>query len=168
MLGKLTREQFVSSISNNPDDKFAKTFVAKADMQGLWELAIGYWYGEILTGAIAVTISKRKPICANLQLLHTFAAWRKLGVGRQLCNYALAYAIENDCQYFRVSSEPGAVNFYTRLGIKFWGTQKSGCHLSIFKIGGPSFTDGIYDIEDSFIQTKLYSGRKGSLWLTTD
>lgn len=167
MLASVTREQFIAAISTDKADKFARTFVAKADMQKLWELAIGYWHEELLLGAIIITVSKRKPICANLQLLHTFAEWRNLGVGRQLCNYALTHAIENNCEYFRVSSEPDAVGFYTKLGIRFWGKQKSGCSLSIFKIAGTNFSDGIYDINDKFIYANLYSGRKGSLWLTT-
>lgn len=165
MLASVTRDQFIASISSDPADKFAKTFTAKADMQKLWELAIGYWHGKLVLGAIIVTISKHKPICANLQLLHVFAEYRNLGVGRQLCNYALSYAIERNCDYFRVSSEPGAVGFYNKLGIRFWGKQKSGCHLSIFKITGSQFSDGSYN-NDEFIHSNLYSGRKGSLWTT--
>jgi GNAT superfamily N-acetyltransferase len=128
-----TREQFISAISNDPADKFAKTFVAKADMQGQWDWCLGAFTedGE-LAGAVIMTISKRLPYVANLQLLHTFAAHRRKGAARLLMNVMLHQAHET-CDYFRVSSEPSAVAFYESIGLKFWGKQKSGCQLCIFR-----------------------------------
>lgn len=160
-LDDVTREQFIAAIT--AQDQFAKTFVAKADMQQLWAEAEGCWEGDELLGAIIVTLSKRAPKTANLQLLHTFAKHRRRGVGRLLCSFAIQYAYYSGYSYFRVSSEVEAVEFYRTLGIKFWGKQKSGCSLSIFQIGGPAYTDGIYNLADPVIQAALHSGRKGSL-----
>ena len=156
-------EQFKSCITDDPADKFAKTFVAKANMQKQWEYCMGAWEGDELLGAIITTISKREPKVANLQLLHTFNKHRGKGVGRVLTDYSLDYAIQNGAVYFRVSAEPDAVVFYEKCGFTFWGKQKSGASLSIFKIGGPTYSEGIYYDKDPIIRKALYSGRKGAL-----
>lgn len=162
-LHSCTAEQFKSCITDDPADKFAKTFVAKANMQKQWEYCVGAWEGDELLGAIITTVSKRDPKIANLQLLHTFNKHRGKGVGRVLTNHSLDYAIENDSLYFRVSAEPDAVVFYEKCGFHFWGKQKSGASLSMFKIGGETFGEGIYYNKDPIIRKALYSGRKGSL-----
>ena len=118
---------------------------------------------RILMGACITTVSKRNPKIANLQLLHTFANYRKRGVGAYLSHQALLYALSQEAEYFRVSAEPSAVPFYTKIGFTFWGKQKSGSLLSMFKIGGDHITHGIYDKEDPVIRNALYSGRKGGL-----
>lgn len=163
MLHSCTAEQFKSFITNDPADKFAKTFVAKANMQKQWEHCVGFWKGEELLGAIITTISKRNPKVANLQLLHTFNAHRGKGVGRVLTEHSLEHAIKNQAIYFRVSAEPDAVVFYEKCGFTFWGKQKSGSSLSIFKIKGNTFSEGLYYDKDPVIRKALYSGRKGSL-----
>ena len=156
----VSREQFESFISKDRADGFAKTYIAKCNMIKAWDRTIGAWDGPELMGAITTTVSKFKPYCANLQLLHTFVKHRKKGVAKVLCEYSLDYAIRNNAEYFRVSAEPEAVEFYRRIGFKFWGKQKSGCSLSLFKINGSTFQEGIY-VRDSYTESKLFSGRKG-------
>ncbi len=159
-----TQEQFSKFISEDRADKFAKTFVSKANMQKQWEHCIGYWEEEELLGAIITTVSKRKPHVANLQLLHTFAKHRRKGVARILTQDALERAISNDSEYFRVSAEPGAVDFYKSMGFRFFCKQKSGCQLSMFKINGSSYTSGLYDREDVIIDKALSKKGKGGCW----
>ena len=75
-LRNCTRTEFIASISSDKEDNFAKTFVAKADMQDQWGYCIGAFDNDKLTAAIITTISKTKPHVANLQLLHTFVKHR--------------------------------------------------------------------------------------------
>ena len=148
-------KDFAESITTDKADSFAKTFVAKAKMHN-WEYCLGaYNREEELMGAIICTHSKRSPVIANLQLLHTFAKYRSLGVGKALCNKELEFAIEKEVSYFRVSAEPNAVEFYRKIGFKFWGKQKSGCSLSIFKLQGSDFFSGIYEKEDNIIKSAI-------------
>jgi GNAT superfamily N-acetyltransferase len=165
-LSKCSRADFISSIDQtNPLDNFAKTFVAKADMQDQWEYCIGAFDGNDLTAAIITTISKTKPHVANLQLLHTFVKHRGKGSARLLCEDSLKRARTNGATYFRVSSEKSSVGFYERLGFKFWGAQKSGCSLSVFRIGGNTFLEGDYDLSDTTINKAV--NRKGKGGCTT-
>jgi ribosomal protein S18 acetylase RimI-like enzyme len=159
-LRNITRQEFVDAITKDKADSFAKTFVAKADAFKLWNRCVGY-FDNGLNGAIIVRVSKRTPKIANLQLLHTFAAHRKKGVAKVLCLHGFQYAIENDAEYFRVSAEPDAVEFYKKIGFKFWGLQKSACQLSIFRINGDRIEDGIYHIADEIIRKSLYRKGKG-------
>lgn len=158
-----TRDEFVNAISADKADAFAKTFVAKADMQKIWEHCIGAYDGDELMGAIITTVSIRSPKVANLQLLHTFAKHRRKGVAKTLTNASFSEAVDLGSIYFRVSAEPDAVAFYESIGFKFWGLQKSGCSLSIFKINGTEINDGLYDDSDPIVNRALYSGKKGSL-----
>lgn len=162
-LHKCTREEFVSAITDDKADGFAKTFRAKADMQNQWDECLGAYddSGELM-GAIITTVGKTNPKVANLQLLHTFAKHRRKGVAKQLTLASYADAVSSGSVYFRVSAEPEAVVFYESLGFRFWGLQKSGCSLSIFKING-ELEEGIYDNKDPVLKKALYSGRKGSL-----
>lgn len=156
-----TREQFVAAITDDPADKFAKTFVAKADMQGIWNLCQGAFDAAgNLMGAVIMTYSKRLPHVANLQLLHTFAAHRRKGVARVLMQVCID-AASLECDYFRVSSEPGAVDFYNSIGLKFWGKQKSGCQLCIFRFdakGKPR-----YSLQDPVIRAAVFKNGKGGV-----
>lgn len=161
ILRNINREQFIDAIT--PQDKFANTFKAKCDMMDIWHRCTGLLCDEVLMGAIVVTHSKRKPVIANLQLLHTFFIHRHKGVAKILCEQALLEAVNADCEYFRVSSEISAVSFYRKIGFKFWGEQKSGCLLSMFRIAGSTFNDGIYDPDDAIIQRACHSGKKGCL-----
>lgn len=160
-LRKTTREEFVAHLTDRKEDGFAKTFVAKADMQQNWEQCMGVWEDDVLLGAIIVTFSKRIPIIANLQLLHTFYASRGKGVGRILCQWALDEANRYRASYFRVSAEPDAVEFYKKCGFTFLGEQKSGSQLSMFKINGPAYQDGLYDINDAVINKAVFRKGKG-------
>ena len=160
-LSNCSADQFKAAITDDPADKFAKTFVAKANMQDQWEFCVGAWEGDTLLGAIITTISKRSPKVANLQLLHTFAEHRGKGVGRVLCEDSLRFAREHEARYFRVSAERDAVKFYEKIGFEMLGEQKSGSQLSMFKIRGESFTDGDYDIDDTVISKAVFRKGKG-------
>jgi predicted acetyltransferase len=160
-LCKCSREEFISAISTDPADKFAKTFVAKADMQKQWDECWGVFEGTQLMAAIITTVSKRKPHVANLQLLHTFANHRGKGAARVLCENSLSDMKNRGVSFFRVSSEPSAVGFYEKIGFKFWGKQKSGCQLSIFRITSDSFSECEYDYTDSVIYNAVNKKGKG-------
>lgn len=162
-LRKCTREEFVAAITDDKADGFAKTFRAKADMQKHWDECLGAFDDNgSLMGAIITTIGKTNPKTANLQLLHTFAAHRRKGVAKQLTLASYDDVVSRGAVYFRVSAEPDAVPFYESLGFRFWGLQKSGCSLCMFKING-KLKDSIYDDKDPHVRKALYSGRKGSL-----
>lgn len=162
-LRKCTRDEFVAAITEDKADGFAKTFRAKADMQEQWDECLGAFdsSGELM-GAIITTLGKTNPRVANLQLLHTFNKHRRKGVAKELTLASYDDIVARGAVYFRVSAEPGAVAFYESLGFRFWGLQKSGCSLSIFRING-KLKDGLYDDKDPVLQKALYSGRKGSL-----
>ena len=155
-----SREEFVAHITDDKADSFAKTFVAKADMQDIWSNCIGCWENELM-GAIITTRSKRTPYIFNLQLLHTFSKHRRKGVARILTQDSLDRAQGLGTSYYRVSAEPDAVPFYESMGFKFLGKQKSGCSLSMFKINGKDFSGGIYDLEDTVIRSAVYKKGKG-------
>jgi GNAT superfamily N-acetyltransferase len=162
-LSKCERIDFIEAITNDKADRFAKTFVSKADITaGAWWNCIGAYNdaGELMA-AIATTISKRKPHVANLQLLHTFAKHRGQGAARVLCEESLRTAKLAGAEYFRVSSEIDAVGFYEKVGFKFWGKQKSGCQLSIFRINGETFQESDYDYSDSIIYNAVNKKGKG-------
>ena len=162
-LSKCSRDKFISSIDqSNPLDNFARTFVAKADMQEQWDYCIGAFdENDELMGAIITTLSKRRPFVANLQLLHTFAKHRGKGAARVLCDDSLRNVKKKGALYFRVSSEIESIGFYEKIGFKFWGKQKSGCQLSIFRIDGNSFAEGDYDYHDSMINNAIHKKGKG-------
>lgn len=160
-LRETSREEFVAHISEDKADAFAKTFVAKADMQVIWENCIGCWDTNELMGAIITTRSKRTPYVFNLQLLHTFAKHRRKGVARVLTQDSLDRAQGLGTSYYRVSAEPDAVPFYKSMGFEFLGVQKSGCSLSMFKINGKNFSDGLYDLNDPIILGAVYKKGKG-------
>jgi GNAT superfamily N-acetyltransferase len=162
-LRKTSREEFVNHITKDKADSFAKTFVAKADMQDIWDKCVGCWTDNDLMGAIITTISKRVPLVANLQLLHTFAKHRRKGVARILTQSSLDNACEEGAVYYRVSAEPGAVLFYESMGFKFLGKQKSGCSLSMFKINGNNFSDGLYSTSDPNIYAAVHRKGKGGI-----
>jgi len=160
-LRNTTREEFESFISDDKRDNFAKTFVAKANMQDQWNYCIGAWENDELLGAIITTISKRSPKVANLQLLHTFVKHRGKGVGKILCEDALIRARKLGAIYFRVSAEPDAVKFYEKIGFEFLGEQKSKCQLSMFRIASDRIPEGEYDISDSVIYNAVHKKGKG-------
>jgi len=160
-LHRCTADKFINAITDDPADKFAKTFVSKANMQEQWDCCVGAWDNDNLMGAIITTVSKRSPKVANLQLLHTFNAYRGKGVGKKLCEQSIDYAIQNGSVYFRVSAEPDAVAFYEKIGFSMLGKQKSGCQLSMFKIGGRTIKEAIYNIDDPIISKAVYKKGKG-------
>lgn len=159
-LRKCTREEFLSAISDNHADNFARTFVAKADMQEQWDDCWGaYSDDDQLMAAIITTVSRGK--VANLQLLHTFAAHRGKGAAKNLCEDSLRQVKKRGAKFFRVSSEPESVGFYEKIGFKFWGMQKSGCQLSIFRITSTKFAECEYDYNDTEIRNAIHRKGKG-------
>lgn len=156
------RVLFIKSTSSLPEDKFARSsFVAKCDMLDRWEDVIGAFTEDgTLAGAILTTLSKRQPTVANLQLLHTFAAYRRKGVASALFNHSMAFSQEH-ARYFRVSSEPDAVQFYRACGLRFWGEQKSGTLLCMARIDDKSRL--VFDDCDPTIQAAVSSGRRGGV-----
>jgi GNAT superfamily N-acetyltransferase len=160
---QIDRDLFVKTLQNaDPKlDKFAKTFVAKADMIGCWDSCYGFVDDGEVAAAIITTISKRTPKVANLQLLHTFARHRKQGLAALLVRLSVSNAHRDGAEYWRVSSEADARAFYEKVGIKFWGKQKSGSFLCIAKLGGITVEDLQYSISDDVIFNAVNSKRKG-------
>ena len=158
----VTKQQFIAAISEDKDDQFAKTFVAKANAQNLWQDCLGYWRGNTLCAAIVTKHSAREPKTANLSLLHTFAKHRGKGYGTRLVEDSLQDAMRDGCLYYRVSSEFDAAPFYRKLGFKFLGRQKTA-ELSMFRLNGPSPKDGAYDITDPHIAASVMTKRRGGL-----
>lgn len=151
------RSTFVASITTAKEDNFAKTFVAKADLLDQWDRCVGAFdeHGNLL-GAIIWTYSKREPIVCNLQLLHTFFAHRGKGVAKKLTQACLEHAAQV-AKYFRVSSEISALPFYEKIGLKFWGAQKSGCLLCMFRFPRE------YDLSDQVIYKQVFKKGKGGV-----
>ena len=160
-LHNCSREEFINAISDDKADSFAKTFRAKADMQDLWESCMGLWVEGELAGAIIVSYSKRSPIIANLQLLHTFAKHRRKGVAKQLCDWAFRDVKLHNATYLRVSAEKPAVPFYEAIGMKMLGEQKSGSQLSMCRIVGRKWEQCEYDLLDPVIHNAVYKKGKG-------
>lgn len=159
LLKPTTRDEFVAALTELKEDKFAKTFVAKCDMMDDWDKCQGVWIDDKLAGAIVVTISKRKPFTANLQLLHTFYAFRGKGVASKLCDYALQYAYDSGAEYFRVSAELEAVAFYEKYGFKMVGRQKTA-QLAMFRLQSSVIDRN--DMEpDSYIWKQMNKKGKG-------
>ena len=156
-----SREEFVNAISDDKADNFAKTFRAKADMQDLWGSCMGLWEGDELAGAIIVSYSKRSPIIANLQLLHTFAKFRRRGVARQLCDWAFRDCKLHSATYLRVSAEKPAVPFYESIGMTMLGEQKSGSQLSMCRVQGEGWRECDYSLSDSTIYNAVHKKGKG-------
>lgn len=157
-LRPITREEFVREIDDNKANKFAKTFVAKADMLGRWDACVGaFTASDNLAAAVLWTLSKKKPTVCNLQLLHTFADHRGKGAAKELMRYAEIEAIRAGAKYFRVSAEPDAVEFYKKIGYLFWGKQKSGCQLCMFEL------PGIYQANDPVVYAAIHKKGKGGV-----
>lgn len=155
----VTREQFVAALTSHKQDNFAKTFIAKCDMLQAWDYCMGCWIDGKLAAAIVVTISKRNPKVANLQLLHTFYEYRGKGAARDLCQFGIDYAIESKVEYFRVSSEFDAVPFYEKCGFKFVCKQKTAL-LSLFRLTTPVIGDNVFE-PDEYVWKQMNRKGKG-------
>jgi len=155
----ITRDEWISSLTDLKEDKFAKVFLGKADARGYWDKALGCFVEGELAGGIIPTHSKREPKTINIQILHTFYNFRRRGVAKYLCEYAYQEAFKEECKYFRVSSAPKAKPFYESLGMEFWGRQKSGGYLCFHKMTSDIISEGVYDQEDQTIYNKVYKDR---------
>lgn len=158
---EVTRKRWISALARAeyPQDQFAKTFLAKANMMDLWP-CLGLADDSGLAGAIAWTVTKQRPHVANLQLLHTFSRCRRLGVATRLCYAFLDAAEALGADYFRVSAEPPARAFYESLGVRFLGRQKSGCLLAVGRLGR-TFRECVYDLDDETIWGAVTRKGKG-------
>tara|TARA_R100000655_G_scaffold17039_2_gene36584 strand:+ start:3176 stop:3694 length:519 start_codon:yes stop_codon:yes gene_type:complete len=158
---KCSRDIFCKYINDSQEDKFAKTFVSKADFQKQWQFCVGMFDNDELMGAIITTHSKREPKVANLQLLHTFYKHRRKGVASKLVQHSINKSMIDQCMYYRVSAEPDAVIFYESIGFKMLGEQKSGCQLSMFRIQSELASEGMYNLKDPTIRKNVYKKGKG-------
>ena len=161
-LRETNREEFVAHLTKDKADKFAHTFVAKCDMLKAWDKCIGVWQDDKLAGAIVVTISKRKPLTANLQLLHTFNQFRKKGIASLLCEHGLRYAYENKAEYFRVSAELDAVPFYEKFGFKMVCRQKTA-QLAMFRLTSPNIRENDMKIDEYIWKQMNRKGKGGCI-----
>lgn len=159
LLRETNRDEFVAHLTKEKTDRFAHTFLAKCDMLNAWDKCMGAWIGDKLAGAIVVTVSKRQPLTANLQLLHTFNQFRGRGVASLLCEYGLQYAFENKAEYFRVSAELDAVAFYEKFGFKMIGRQKTA-KLAMFRLQSPLIHQNDFKL-DHYIWKQMNRKGKG-------
>ena len=159
-LDKVSHEDFVKHLTKKKEDRFAKTFVAKCNMMKAWDKCVGIWEGEELCAAIVVTISKRKPHVANLQLLHTFHAHRGKGAAKTLCEWGVSFAKNNAAEYFRVSAELDAVAFYEKVGFKFVCRQKTA-KLAMFKLTSEMLSQNDMGFLDELIWKTMNKKGKG-------
>ena len=165
--GEVTKEIFINSLTELKEDGFAKTFLAKCNMMNIWHECYGIFVGGELACAIIVTVSKRVPTVANLQLIHTFFKFRNRGYAKRLTEAILA-DIMPEVQYLRVSAEKTAIGFYERLGFKFLGEQKSGTQLSMCKVTSFTISECEFNIEDPVINKEVYrKGRGGCVKVFT-
>lgn len=154
----ITKEDFGIAVSNHPDDAFAlRYFIPHATKDELWGTTYGAYKNGLLAGAIAL---RERPNYFNIKLLHTFAAHRKQGVARALCDWAVAKAYCAGKKYFRVAANPNAFAFYRAVGFKIRGIQRSGCGLVAFRIGGPEIKHAIYE-EDEQIRQWVHAKQMG-------
>jgi GNAT superfamily N-acetyltransferase len=158
-LETVTRPTFISNISSAKEDAFAKTFVAKCDMLQAWDICTGLYDGDKLAGAIVFTFSKREPKVCNLQLLHTFHAYRGKKIAKTLCQHAIDSALHHKAEYFRVSSEFDAVNFYKKCGFQFVGKQKTA-ELSLFRLTSSNISENNFE-PDGYIWKQMNRKGKG-------
>lgn len=162
MIRKTSREEFISSLTDLKEDKFAKTFVAKCDMIEGWDNCMTYWDQGEVAAAILVTLSKRSPKVANLQLLHTFYKHRGKGLAKKLVNWGVEYSFDNQAEYFRVSSELDSVGFYEKCGFKFVCRQKTA-KLSMFKMTSPIIENNTFEPDDYIWKTMNKKGKGGCI-----
>jgi len=156
----VSKEKFISSISESKEDRFAKTFAAKCNMMDIWEDCVGIFEDNNLACAMVLTISKRQPKVANIQLIHTFANFRFKGYAKKL-TLTIIDSYLSEIKYLRVSSEKSAVGFYKKLGFKFLGVQKSGTLLSMCKVVGNNIGEFEFDKNDPIISRELNKKGKG-------
>ena len=157
---EVSKEVFCAHFTGLKEDSFAKTFAAKCNMMDIWDECYGVFEGDELCCAIIVTISKRDPKVANLQLIHTFYKHRNKGYAKFLTEAMLDSMID-EIKYFRVSAEKTAVGFYEKLGFTFLGEQKSGTQLSMCKVTSNKISQCDFDINDPIINKEVNRKGKG-------
>lgn len=174
MSDSVTREDWVRAIDDNPGtaDRFARVFLSKADTMNLWP-CVGYvrhWNHQDgnrmskVAGGMAYSV-RQSGTLANLQLLHVFSQFRKLGVGRQLCHEFRWKCLAMQVMYFRLSAEAEAVPFYRSVGFKFQGEQKEGRMLSVGRFDfhrSTKFSTDYYGMDDEVICAEVYRKGKGA------
>ena len=159
LIQKLSRDKFI--LESPANEQFRKYFIRECDEINGWSETYGAFGSGLLLGAITFKIPRKRPLCANIKLLYVFPEHQRKGIGEYLCQFAFEVARQMHCSYFRVSVSPDAYDFYHKVGFKYWGRQRSGCYLSIFKISD-TIKNGIY-ARDSYIEKCLTKGCRGSL-----
>lgn len=142
------------------EDGFARTVVAKCRSYELWDRCYGYYDNGNLVGVIVTTTSKRQPWTANLQLLFTYHEHRGHGYAREMVQQSFD-EVKDKVDYFRVSSEKTAVQFYEKLGFQFQCKQKSGTSLSIFKVSADTIKDCDFTADDTMRKMFFRKGKGG-------
>ena len=164
------RNLFINTLNMGVSDKknnFAKTFIAKCDARNLWKDVTFVTEGSFVVGAGCYTISKRLPKIANLQLLFTFAEHRGKGAGKYLFNWLL-FLCMNAADYFRVSSEKSAVEFYKKEGLKFWGQQKSDTYLCFAKVNRDHVIPSLEYVKDEVTLKNINKETRGGVYFLSD
>jgi len=163
MFRLITEQEILDNIV--PDDKnqdgFAKTVVSKCRTYDLWDRTYGYFVNNELVGIVITTYTKRKPITANLQILFTYHVHRGNGYAKDMVLESIRQAYEYGCEYYRVSSEATAVQFYEKLGFKFFCKQKSGTQLSIFKVNNAIIQDSDFNRDEKMDKMYFRKGKGG-------
>jgi GNAT superfamily N-acetyltransferase len=172
-LGRYTLKDFKAAVT--PAEKHASSYTLSASVfASRWKFLnitddypglMGVWSPSGLAGATVVTVSKRQPRLSTMDLLFTFVAHRRRGVGAALVKWALQYAFEIGSLYFRVASKFNSVEFYRSLGFRFWGFQKSGGSLSFFRFSPVSWqpSEADYDLSDPFIYRNVFTKHVGGV-----
>jgi GNAT superfamily N-acetyltransferase len=163
--GPITRELFMAAAeSGHPDDQFARGYFRYTlDSRKSWGLAVGAFTpeGELAAAGFWV-VNKTLPKTCNLHLIHSFAKFRGKGAGAFLYGECIKVA-RAEAEYFRVSVNPPAKQFYEKMGCKFWGTQKSGTYFAMFRL-----RDDAYDRDDPVIYNAIHKKGAGSVHVLSD
>jgi len=142
-------------------DSFARTVISKCNTYDLWDKTYGYYVGDELVGIMITTFTKRNPITANLQILFTYYRYRGNGYAKAMVLETIRQAHEYGCEYYRVSSEASAVEFYEKIGFKFFCKQKSGTQLSIFKVNNSIIEDKDFIRDENMDKMYFRKGKGG-------
>lgn len=163
---KLTSEEEILANIKHKKDSFARTFISKCNTYKLWDRCYGYYVEDKLVGLIVTTISKRAPYVANLQLLFSYYEYRGKGYAREMVQKCFD-EVKGTVDYFRVSSEITAVDFYLKSGFKFQCKQKSGTSLSIFKVTADTIAECDFEADEN-MKKMFFSKAKGGCFEILD
>jgi ribosomal protein S18 acetylase RimI-like enzyme len=114
------------------EDSIVKSF--KGKMNSFNAEGLGMFENDEMVGFLVTKGAKTKG-WINLEGIYVLRKHRGKGYGEKLMDVYF-HMIEDSNLYDkgRISSEPSAVKFYEKLGIKFFCKQKTGTYLSVFEI----------------------------------